>query len=96
MARLLLEKGADPNASQVQRPNALTLAIERKNEPLQQLLIEYGACVSLVDFDYLRVYWQVFGEDENKIEDYIAQTKVRLAHFDSLPKRSIAMSESGK
>ena len=96
VARLLLEKGADPNAPQMSRPRALTSAISWKNEPLQQLLIEYGADVALVDFNNVRKHLRIYVRDENKIEDHIARTKVRLAHFESLPKRSIAMSESGK
>ena len=96
LARLLLEKGADPNAPQMSRPRALTSAISWKNEPLQQLLIEYGAAVALVDSVYILDYYRKVGVDEDKMEDYIAQTKVRLAQFESLPKRSIAMSDNGK
>ena len=53
--------------------------------------------MALLDFDYIRRHLlqrskHIRGDDG--VEDYIAQTKARLAHFDSLPKRSIATSDS--
>ena len=53
LARLLLEKGADPNAPQWDG-NPLTSAILRENEPMQQLLVEYGADMALLDVDWIR------------------------------------------
>ena len=95
LARLLLEKGADPNAPQKCSPNALTMAMEKKNEPLQRLLVEYGADVALVDFDHIRHWLKTIDhKSENKIEDNIAQTKAMLAQVERRPKRSIAMSDS--
>ena len=93
----LLEKGADPNCRQLDGGRALTIAISSKNEPLQQLLFEYGADVALVDFDYIRWYLRRYDHmGENEIEDSIAQTKSRLAQFERRPKRSIARSDSGE
>ena len=93
----LLEKGADPNCRQLDGGRPLTVAIEYKNEPIQQLLVEYGADVALVDFDYIRSDLRKYDHmGENEIEDPIAQTKARLAQFERLPKRSIARSDGGE
>ena len=96
MARLLLEEGADPNAPQANLPNTLTMAIAKKDEPLQRLLVEYGADVALVDFDRIRRWWKSDHKSEDEIEDYFAQTKARLAQVERRPKRSIAMSDSAE
>ena len=86
LARLLLEKGADPcSASRM-----LNYAITVKNEPLQQVLVEYGANVALVDFDYVRSYMDRRNMDKSQVEDYIAHTKLMLAQVERRPKPSIA------
>ena len=99
LARLLLEKGADPNASQGRRRSRpLTTAINMVNQPLQRLLVEYGADMALVDFDYIRRWWKKRNPrmSENEIEDIIAQTKAMLAQVERRPKPSIAMSDSAE
>ena len=73
------------------------MAILREDESTQRLLIEYGADIALVDFDFIRVkmtrrQFQKCGKDE--VEDYIAQTTPRLAQVERRPKRSIATSDS--
>ena len=100
LARLLLENGADPNAPPLHGPNILTKAISMENEPMQRLLIEYGADMALVDFDFIRAQLlhglrksnHIRGHDE--VENYIAQTKARLAQVERRPKRSTATSDS--
>ncbi len=95
LARLLLEKGADPHCSQWHGPNALTVAIERNNGPLQRLLIEYGADVALVDFDHISYWLQKYPhKGASEIEHYLAQTKAMLAQVGRRPKRSITMPGS--
>lgn len=96
---LLLEKGADPNAPQMHGQTALEGAILKENKPIQQLLIEYGADVALVNFDNIRrnlPHYSKHLRGKDVIENYIAQTKARLAYFESLPKRSIATSDSNE
>ena len=85
LARLLFEKGANP--SRYRHLELLEHAIMTKNEPLQQVLVEYGADVALVDFDDIRYYME-YGED------YIVQTEARLAQVERRPKPSIATPDS--
>ena len=54
LARLLLEKGADP--SSLHHRHILDRAILEKNVPLLQLLVEYGVDVALVDVDRIHGY----------------------------------------
>lgn len=88
LARLLLERGADPCSPQ--GPKMLNGAIKWKNEPLQQALVEYGADVALVDFDYIRSYMDRGEMDESEMEDYIGRIKSMLAQIERRPKPSIA------
>lgn len=90
LARLLLEKGADPcSASRM-----LDRAIMRKNVPMQQLLVEYGANVALVNFDHIRTYIDRCDMDESEVEDYFAQTKLMLAQVEKRPKPSKATPDT--
>lgn len=88
LARLLLEKGADP--SHARRAHMLEYAIMSKNEPLQQLLVECGADVALVDFDAIRSYMR----HESEIEDYITQTVAMLAQVERRPMPSVTTPDS--
>ena len=92
LARLLLENGADPCSPH--GPGMLNDAIRVKNEPLQQVLVEYGANVALVDFDYIRSFMDHLKIDESEVEDYIVQTKARLAQIEKRPKPSIATPDT--
>ena len=91
LARLLLEKGADPWSPQNQ--GLLDQAIMKKNEPLQQLLVEYGANVAGVDYGFVRFAIEDPDMDEKDIEDYIVRTKAMLAQVEKRPKPSIAMPD---
>ena len=90
LARLLLEKGADPCGPQ--GTIILNEAILKKDEPLQQVLVEYGADVALVDFDYIASHIDFYYNEisESEVEDYIARTKARLAQVERRPKPSVA------
>ena len=91
LARLLLEKGADPSSLQDRR--LLERAILEGNVPLQQLLVEYGAKVSRVCYDHIR-YMHDHDRDESQIEDYIVRTKAMLAQVERRPKPLIATPDS--
>ena len=98
LAGLLLERGADPNAPVSTAGSALTYAILWRNEPLQQLLVDYGADVALVNFDSIRSLLLLKSEyiPGPDVDDYISQTKARLAQVERRPKGSIATSDSAK
>ena len=92
LARLLLEKGADPSCLQNRR--ILDMAILEKNVPLQQLLVEYGTDIESVNFDSVRASMRSLGESESKIEDYIVRTKAMLAQVERRAKPSVAMPDT--
>ena len=93
LARLLLERGADRSGPQ--GLFMLQSAIIFNNAPVQQLLVEYGINVALVDFDYIRPSMLAYHTmNVSEIDDYIVRTEAMLAQVERRPKQSIATLDS--
>ena len=94
LARLLLEKIADLISPQ-RLADILQSQITWNNESLQKLLVEYGADVALVDFDWIRSHRvEHYGESESEAKDYIVRTKAILAQIEKRSKRSVTTPDS--